>query len=356
MRHLIIPSCLCLAAWSSATGPEPRLSLQNQIAIGPVSTCCRQGALSYEQLELPLARLHPLVKPIIPRSRQEICETLADAARENDLPAPFLIRLLYQESSFRPGVISSAGALGIAQFMPETASDRGLDNPFDAVQAIPASARLLRDLHLKFGNLGLAAAAYNAGPKRIQDWLAKRASLPEETQNYVKRVTGWPAKTWAAAQAGSPGLKLPQDAPCQEIAGLLTTLPLLPRDPNELGSSEIVEIEQQPTLHTIFNRKPPAPKPTSSRQSGSRFGALFDRRSKNMKLSESPWEGPRDRASETEELEQSSSPQFVSPPQTSAQHAFFYRAGDTKGIPYDTLQRCKRAYEKAGYIGECVLK
>jgi Transglycosylase SLT domain len=266
MRHLIIPACLCLAAWSSPTGPEPKLSLQNQISIGPVSTCCREVTLSYEQrLELPLARLHPLVKPIIPRSRQEICETLADAARQNDLPAPFLIRLLYQESSFRLGAISSAGALGIAQFMPETATDRRLDNPFDAVQAIPASARLLHDLYLKFGNLGLAAAAYNAGPKRIQDWLAKRGSLPPETQNYVKTVTGWPAETWATAQAGSPGLKLPQDAPCHEVGGLFAWSGSSGTVSSELGAA------QQPAMDRVSDQKSSNPKATSPHGAGTRL-------------------------------------------------------------------------------------
>ena len=124
----------------------------------------------------PMAQLRPMMKPIVYRSREEICASLAEAIRSNDLPPHFFIRLLYQESSFRPYVISSAGALGIAQFMPETANERGLDNPFDPAQAIPASARLLRDLSRKFGNLGLAAAAYNAGPKRIQDWLANKGS------------------------------------------------------------------------------------------------------------------------------------------------------------------------------------
>jgi hypothetical protein len=112
---------------------------------------------------------------------------------------PFFIRLLDQESNFRPHAISTAGALGMAQFMPETAADRGLDNPFDPLQAIPASARLLRDLSQKFGNLGLAAAAYNAGPRRVEDWLASKAKLPQETQNYVKTITGWPAETWTVA-------------------------------------------------------------------------------------------------------------------------------------------------------------
>ena len=113
----------------------------------------------FEPVILPLAPLKPLLKPVVLRSREEICDALVQSALNNDLPVPFFIRLLYQESTFRPAAISSAGALGIAQFMPETAAHRRLDNPFDPAQAIPASARLLRDHYRKYGNLGLAAAA-----------------------------------------------------------------------------------------------------------------------------------------------------------------------------------------------------
>ncbi|MGA6932272.1 MAG: lytic transglycosylase domain-containing protein, partial [Pseudolabrys sp.] len=181
--------------WSSATGPDPTLppdnftsSATNKILGEPQRVLGERSeniganpALgdTYAALALPLAPLGLLLKPIIYRSPEEICDALAGAARSNDLPAPFFIRLLYQESSFRPHAISSAGALGIAQFMPETAAERGLDNPFDPLQAIPESARLLRDLSKKFGNLGLAAAAYNAGPKRVEDWLAKKGKLPQ---------------------------------------------------------------------------------------------------------------------------------------------------------------------------------
>ena len=203
-----------------------------------------------EPVVLPLAPLRPLLKPVIYRSREEICEALARATRNNDLPAHFFIRLIYQESNFRLAAISSAGALGIAQFMPETATDRGLDNPFDPLQAIPASARLLRDLSQKFGNLGLAAAAYNAGPKRIQDWLANKGQLPQETQDYVKTITSWPAETWTVAQAGSPAVKLPQLAPCQELAGLLSwdgpdEIPLPPRNPRAQDLSHPLTVAQQ---------------------------------------------------------------------------------------------------------------
>ena len=62
--------------------------------------------------------------------------------------------------------------------MPATARQRGLADPFDPLEAIAQSAKLLRDLRREFGNLGLAAAAYNAGPGRVRDWLAGRRGLP----------------------------------------------------------------------------------------------------------------------------------------------------------------------------------
>jgi Transglycosylase SLT domain len=208
-------------------------------------------APGYEAIVLPLKPLHPLMKPVVYRSREEICDALAEATRSNDLPAHFFIRLLYQESSFRPYVISSAGALGIAQFTEETATDRGLDNPFDPLQAIPASGRLLRDLYQKFGNLGLAAAAYNAGPKRIQDWLANKGALPQETQDYVRTITSWPAQSWTSGQqTGSPAVKLPPTAPCQELAGLLASdgpdeIPLPPRNPHAQDLARSVRVAQR---------------------------------------------------------------------------------------------------------------
>jgi uncharacterized membrane protein YeaQ/YmgE (transglycosylase-associated protein family) len=175
----------------------------------------------FEPVILPLAPLKPLLKPVVFRSREEICDALVQSALNNDLPVPFFIRLLYQESTFRPAAISSAGALGIAQFMPETAAHRRLDNPFDPAQAIPASARLLRDHYRKYGNLGLAAAAYNAGPRRVDEWRAKKGPMPQETQDYVKVITGFPIETWTIPLAGGPAIKIQQGAPCQEAAGLL---------------------------------------------------------------------------------------------------------------------------------------
>jgi soluble lytic murein transglycosylase-like protein len=87
----------------------------------------------------------------------------------NDLPLAFLTRRIWQKSRFDPRAVSRAGAQGVAQFIPKTAAWRGLENPFDPIQAITKSAEILHDLRRQFGNFGLAAAAYNAGHKRVQE-------------------------------------------------------------------------------------------------------------------------------------------------------------------------------------------
>lgn len=128
---------------------------------------------------------------------QTICRLIETGARRHNLPVHFFTRLIWAESSFRIGVVSSAGAQGIAQFMPGTARERGLADPFDPEQAIAASAHLLADHVKQFGNLGLAAAAYNGGPTRVANFLAGRGGLPAETQDYVYRITGRTAQDWA---------------------------------------------------------------------------------------------------------------------------------------------------------------
>jgi hypothetical protein len=125
-----------------------------------------------------------------------VCRLIESSARTQSLPVAFLTRLIWQESSFRPNTISPAGAQGIAQFMPKTADERGLANPFDPEEAIPKSAKLLADLKQRFGNLGLAAAAYNAGPARVANWLAGHGNLPAETRDYVLIITRHPVEDW----------------------------------------------------------------------------------------------------------------------------------------------------------------
>jgi hypothetical protein len=119
------------------------------------------------------------------------------AAWRFDLPTTFFLNLIHQESSFRPFAVSRAGALGIAQFMPSVASWRGLQNPLEPKSALMESARYLAELRSDFGNLGLAAAAYNAGPARLRAYLQNRQRLPNETRHYVLAVTGTAVDDWA---------------------------------------------------------------------------------------------------------------------------------------------------------------
>src|SRR5277367_2283816 len=125
-----------------------------------------------------------------------LCGIVEGSAKAEGLPAGFFTKLIWRESSFRTNAVSPAGAQGVAQFMPGTANERGLIDPFDPASAIPASARFLNELKLRFGNLGLAAAAYNGGPTAVAHWLAKKGSLPFETEDYVLAVTGHDADEW----------------------------------------------------------------------------------------------------------------------------------------------------------------
>jgi hypothetical protein len=160
-------------------------------------------------------------------SVDDICRTLAQAAADNELPEEFFTRLIWQESRFDPAAISPAGAQGIAQFMPHTAATRGLINAFEPLQALRESASYLSELRTTFrGNLGLAAAAYNAGPAQVEAWLAGRRRLPGETWAYVRIVTGHTAEEWASQPP--PQLQsstTPTGARCVELAKLMIDRP-----------------------------------------------------------------------------------------------------------------------------------
>ena len=163
-------------------------------------------------------------------TREAMCLMIESAAKAADLPLEFFARVIWQESRFQSdavGPVTRSGqrAQGIAQFMPGTASERRLLDPFDPVQALPKSAEFLNELRGQFGNLGLAAAAYNAGPRRVQEWLAGSGGMPQETRNYVAAITGSTVDDWAAA--GKSG-KMPDRTPatsCRELMALLKRAP-----------------------------------------------------------------------------------------------------------------------------------
>jgi hypothetical protein len=113
---------------------------------------------------------------------------LARAAQRWNVSAALLAAQLMAESNFNPFARSAAGALGIAQFMPDTARALGPTDPFDAVASIDAQAHLMRDLLRRFGSVPLALAAYNAGPEPV----AACVCVPPfpETRGYVARILG----------------------------------------------------------------------------------------------------------------------------------------------------------------------
>jgi hypothetical protein len=110
--------------------------------------------------------------------------------------------------------------------MPGTASERRLLDPFDPVQALPKSAEFLAELRSQFGNLGLAAAAYNAGPRRVQEWLAGSGSMPQETRHYVSVITGATVEEWqAAGRGGKVSDRAAAHTTCQDLMALLKRAP-----------------------------------------------------------------------------------------------------------------------------------
>src|SRR3954470_132064 len=188
------------------------------------------------------------VKPIVATDAQRsICLLIEASARANNLPVEFFARVIWQESRFRANAVgpvtrSGRRAQGIAQFMPGTAAERQLLNPFDPIQALPKSAEFLRDLRRQFGNLGLAAAAYNAGPRRVREWLDGVGPMPSQTRHYVYAITGSTVEQWS--KGGDASDKKQQGG---AVCGVL--METLKRAPNpfvEAWETRIVQGSLQP--------------------------------------------------------------------------------------------------------------
>ncbi len=129
---------------------------------------------------------------------------IARAAQRWSVSGTLLAAQLQQESGFNPFAVSSAGARGIAQFMPATAEAYGLTDPTDPDAAIDAQAHLMRDLLRQIGSVPLALAAYNAGPDKV----SRCGCVPPipETTAYVAAILG--LMGGAGDPAGSTGLEV----------------------------------------------------------------------------------------------------------------------------------------------------
>jgi len=169
--------------------------------------------------------------PVARSAADSLCLMMESAASANGLPIEFFVRLIWKESRFHADAVgpltrSGQRASGIAQFMPGTAAERGLLDPLDPIRALPKSAEYLDELRREFGNLGLAAAAYNAGPRRVRDWLGGTGGLPGETRDYVLAITGRTADEWKTARGAA---RAPDKAPTrQDCPALVASLKAAP--------------------------------------------------------------------------------------------------------------------------------
>jgi soluble lytic murein transglycosylase-like protein len=220
------PSATPSPAASNPAAPSsaaPNSATPNPAAPNPAAASPAPTSATAPSSNAPSAA-QPSGQPALshPPTADDICRAVEQDAAENELPVEFFARVIWQESRFNALAVSKKGAQGIAQFMPATADYRGLVDPFDPIESLQNSARYLRDLKQQFGNLGLAAAAYNAGPGRVSAWLASRRPLPEETRNYVAIITGWTADEWASASPPKTSeTTIPQGVPCTRLANLI---------------------------------------------------------------------------------------------------------------------------------------
>jgi soluble lytic murein transglycosylase-like protein len=170
-------------------------------AIQKQRAAVRQQAQSAGAWLLPWSDDPPIAgsdEPAIsaPPSPSSPCDLIDDAvaaplietaAKANEIQAPLLHAVIEQESAFHPCAVSSKGAQGLMQLMPDTAGSLGVKDPFDPQQNIEAGARYLKQLIDKYkGDLKLSLAAYNAGPSAV-DAAGAIPDIPE-TRDYVDAI------------------------------------------------------------------------------------------------------------------------------------------------------------------------
>ena len=192
VRLLSLPSSGILP--EGASGSNLWAAGSSIAEVPPLVSVVGQGAVVLENFaDTVVSSLRSVWSP--PDAAHAYLDTIGAASEKNNLPPGLLARVLWQESRFRPEIISgavrsNAGAIGIAQFMPATAQDEGV-NPLDAESAIPGAARYLAKLYRSTGDWPLALAAYNWGLGNVRKYLAANAKspgsrkLPAETFAYL---------------------------------------------------------------------------------------------------------------------------------------------------------------------------
>jgi soluble lytic murein transglycosylase-like protein len=122
-----------------------------------------------------------------PLAAAEVDSLVGPAAKREEVDAGLLRSVMQQESGFRPCAVSAKGAMGLMQLMPATATQLGVDDPFNPQQNVDAGARFLKQLLANYaGDIPRALAAYNAGSTKVNE--AGGIPFIPETVDYVRRV------------------------------------------------------------------------------------------------------------------------------------------------------------------------
>lgn len=171
-------------------------------------------------------------------------------AQQEGVPVDLFLRLVNQESRFNPNAVSPAGAMGLAQLMPGTARDLGVD-PNDPVQNLTGGARYLRQQLDTFGQPDLALAAYNAGPGNVR----KHGGIPpfKETQNYVSTILGAPAAQGRASTRGPQPMAQPMQPQPQQPKGILEMMGIQKRDPSAQDQTAMPFYQRDQFKNTMGN-------------------------------------------------------------------------------------------------------
>ena len=150
-------------------------------------------------------------------TKTELCSAAASVAAANNLPVPFFANLISTRERFQTPCGQPRRGAG---YRAVHAAGRGFVWPRESVRAAFCIEGVCKTSHRPARQVwqsGLAAAAYNAGPKRVQDWMARRRKLPAETRQYVHRITGRPAEQWARRRLKDTEARLPPHARCPDV-------------------------------------------------------------------------------------------------------------------------------------------
>ena len=162
---------------------------------------------------------------------------IRDASRRFDIPELWIREVMRQESGGRANATSSAGAMGLMQVMPGTYRELQArynlgPDPYHPYDSIQAGTAYLREMYELYGNPAFLAA-YNAGPRRLEDYLWGGRGLPNETRNYVQRIA-------PRIQSAAPNRRAPAEVYAAAEIGMY-----IPPGPRPVGGGTLMALRQQ---------------------------------------------------------------------------------------------------------------